>query len=112
MLGRLRFVALAALTLSTSVLACSNAESEGNEAEDSDDITMSNKDNALIDVPFYFAMPKSALSGPLNRSGYSYATLWNPAREAAVTDLGLRVIAVPETGAAGTPERRTTHQKM
>src|SRR5687768_7220423 len=106
MLGRHTALAALVCLAVTSTLACSQVESE-EEAEGSEDaITMSQSENALIDVPFYFAMPKTALSGPLNRRGYSYSTLWNPARETTVNDLGLRVIAVPEPGAAGTPERR------
>ncbi len=112
MLGRLHSLTALVVLAATSVVACSNAAEEDESEGTEDAITMSTRDNALIDVPFYFAMPKSALSGPLNRQGYSYPTLWNPAREESVNDLGLRVIAVPEPGAAGTPERRATHQRM
>src|SRR5262245_41118822 len=101
-----RCLALAALiALSSSVAACAapSAESEeeggGEEAAVGEDhLEMSNDTDKLVKVPFYFAMPKSSLSGPLERTKYSYSTLWNPSRETGLTDIGLRVIAVPEQG--------------
>lgn len=110
----LRSIALAALVaLSSSVVACAAPDAgEDEAAADEGHLEMSSDDNALVKVPFYFSMPKSSLSGPLNRQKYSYATLWNPAREDAVKDLGLRVIAVPEQGEPGSVDRRGARQRM
>jgi hypothetical protein len=110
----LRSVAVAALVaLSSSVVACAAPDGADDEAAaDEGHLEMSNDEGALVKVPFYFAMPKSSLSGPLNRQKYSYATLWNPAREDAVQNLGLRVIAVPEQGEPGSVERRGARQRM
>lgn len=109
----LRRIALAALVaVSSSVVACAAPNEEEDAAMDEGHLEMSSREDALLDVPFYFSMPKSALSGPLERRLYSYPTVWNPAREAAVSDLGLRVIAVPESGEPGTPERRETRRRM
>lgn len=103
-----RFSLAFAATLALSVAAgCSADDAAAENVED-----YSSDPNALLDVPFYFAMPKSALSGPLERNKYSYPTLWNAARERGLTDVGLRVIAVPEQGDPGTPARREARRQM
>jgi len=116
----LRRLGLAALVaLSSSVAACAAPSDSSGDDGTNDDVgvdeghlELSDDPNALVKVPFYFAMPKTAASGPLARNKYSYATLWNPAREGALTDLGLRIIAVPEQGQPGTVERRHVRQRM
>lgn len=110
---KLGLASVLALVASSAACAAPTDDSEAEEAAvDEGEIRVSTNDNALIDVPFYFAMPKSSLSGPLNRRGYTYSTLWNPAREESLSDVGLRVIAVPEQGTPGSPQRRQVRQQM
>ena len=52
--------------------------------------------NKLLDVPFYFSVPKTAITTEVNRAGYSYPTVWNPSTE--VKESGLRVIAIKQAG--------------
>lgn len=61
-------------------------------------ITESRDPNALTDIPSYFAVPKHALGGTLEveRKGYPWSTVWSPSR--GNPNLGLRMIAIPETG--------------
>lgn len=106
----LAFAATFALSLAAGCTAV-DVEEEGAEAADSN-LDLSNDPGALIKLPYYFAMPKSALSGPLAREKYTYSTLWNASSDAAAGDLGLRVIAVPEGGGPGTPARRSALKNM
>ena len=50
--------------------------------------------NRLLDVPFYFSVPKSAITTPLDRARYPYPTLWNKSVQG--DEVGLRVIAVQQ----------------
>lgn len=107
---------LVAVTACTSLVGCS---SEGIDQYDdrSDDAIVkgSTKPDAVIDVPFYFAMPKTSLA-PLTmemRQKYSFATVWNHVREAGIDDLGLRLLVVPEgAGGPGSAGRRNVRQQM
>ncbi len=58
------------------------------------DSATSSDPNRLIDVPFYFSVPKTASALPLNRSAYPYPTIWNGSVQAS--DVGLRVIAIQQ----------------
>jgi hypothetical protein len=58
------------------------------------DAVSSESPDRLVDVPYYFAMPKSAISVELNRPEYPQPTLWNPTP--STDDLGLRIIAVEQ----------------
>lgn len=70
------------------------------EEEDADDgagaVSTSQSGDRLLDVPFYFAVPKDVVTAPLDRNAYSYPTLWNPSNE--VKESGLRVIAINQKG--------------
>ncbi len=77
------------------VFACGN-EFEEDERDPfgsgkADSISSDNP-NRVVDIPFYFGMPKSAVTLPLDRQAYPQPTLWNPSNENS--DLGLRVIAI------------------
>jgi hypothetical protein len=94
-----RCIALAALfALSSSACAAPSEEDDGTESgsdavvEAEGKPVMSGDANRLVDVPFYFTVPKDATSVELNRRGYSYPTLWNPSKE--VDSSGLRIIAI------------------
>ncbi len=58
------------------------------------DAATSSDPNRLLDVPFYFSVPKSASALPLNRAAYPYPTIWNGSMQAS--DVGLRVIAIQQ----------------
>jgi hypothetical protein len=58
------------------------------------DAAVSTDPNRLLDVPFYFSVPKSAVTTTLDRQGYPYPTLWNGSLQAS--DLGLRIIAIQQ----------------
>ena len=82
-----RFLAialLAALPLTACVAEDDGALDDGK----------SDSSDRLLDLPFYFAIPKAAISVPLDRPKYPYPTVWNP----AVQDpgVGLRIIAVQQ----------------
>ncbi len=87
---------LAALPL---LFSCAGEENygplEGGEygAGKSDAISSESPDR-LVDIPYYFAMPKSSVSVELNRPAYPQPTLWNPTPGS--DDLGLRIIAVEQ----------------
>jgi hypothetical protein len=68
--------------------------------------------NRLLDVPFYFSVPKDAVTTTLDRSKYPYPTLWN--NSTAASDVGLRIIAVQQgTGVSGKKAaRREMSQKL
>src|SRR5690606_7683417 len=58
------------------------------------DAATSSDPNRLIDVPFYFSVPKTASTLPLNRPAYPYPTVWNGSVQAS--DVGLRIIAIQQ----------------
>ena len=69
----------------------------------SDAVTSSTDASRLVDVPFYFAVPKTAITTEVNRRAYSYPTVWNPSTE--VKDSGLRVIAIRQQGTSPAAKR-------
>lgn len=91
---------LLALLSSLAVVACSSEATDDTESgagavvESQGKSVMSTDPDKLLDVPFYFSVPKDAVadSVTLNRSGYTYPTLWNPSTELATA--GLRIIAI------------------
>jgi len=91
-----RILALVALT--TSAAACATSEDEGDDYVREDigkgDAATSSDPNRLLDIPFYFSVPKSAVTVPLNRPAYPYPTVWNGSMQAS--DVGLRVIAIQQ----------------
>ena len=96
-LGRLSMLlALGSVTALTQGCAA-EAEDDGSEAEVGvDAVKTSEASDRLIDVPFYFSVPKEAISTPLNRPQYPYPTVWNPSSE--VENAGLRLIVVHQGG--------------
>jgi len=62
----------------------------------------------LLDVPFYFSVPKDAVTTPLDRSKYPYPTLWNGST--AASDVGLRIIAIQQ--GAGVEGKKTARRDM
>lgn len=103
---------LALGTTSVSTLGCAT---DGDEAPDQldpgggkgDGVSSTDPDR-LLDAPFYFSIPKAAVTEPLDRPRYPYPTLWNPSTEA--DEVGLRVIAVKQ--GAGVAARKTARREM
>lgn len=100
-LSSLKAFSLLALLSVSSLTAAAGCAAEADEAEadsSQDAVTSSPDSNRLLDVPFYFSVPKSAVTTEVNRRAYSYPTVWNPSTE--VKDSGLRIIAVKQAGTA------------
>jgi len=73
------------------------AETDDTAAEAADQgVTASRDEGRLLDVPFYFSVPKSVVTTEVNRRAYAYPTVWNPSTE--VKDAGLRMIAIKQDG--------------
>lgn len=89
-------VALARLSLvvAASAFAVLSGCASPTEGVSEDDVTTSRSDNRILDTPFYFSIPKSAVSVPLNRSQYPYPTVWNPSTN--VAEAGLRAIVIDQ----------------
>ena len=64
---------------------------EGNGA-----LSASSAGDKLLDVPFYFSVPKQEVSVALNKTAYSYPTVWNTS--IGNPNAGLRVIAIKQPG--------------
>jgi hypothetical protein len=98
-----RFARLSMLFTATSILAlaqgCAAQDEDVSDSEvGTDALTSSSSADRLLDVPFYFGVPKSAVSVALRRGDYSYPTVWNPSTE--VGDVGLRAIVIQQNGQA------------
>lgn len=80
------------------LVACATDEADvGGDVRDDvgkGDAATSDDPSRLLDVPFYFGVPKTAAALPLNRAGYPYPTIWNGSLQAS--DVGLRVIAIQQ----------------
>lgn len=96
--SRLALLALGALTFAAAQ-GCSSPSSEeeglGDDEKGEDALTTSRADDRILDAPFYFTVPKSAINVPLNRNQYPYSTIWNPS--VGVADSGLRMIVINQT---------------
>lgn len=57
----------------------------------------------LIKLPYYFGVPKSTVKTEINRSKYSYPTVWQASDESK--DVGLRMIAIRQTGVKAAQKR-------
>jgi hypothetical protein len=91
------FSFLALLSLATaSAMGCAAPADESDGESSQDAITSSPDESRLLDVPFYFSVPKGAITTEVNRKAYSYPTVWNPSTE--VKESGLRVIAIKQAG--------------
>jgi hypothetical protein len=62
------------------------------QGEGKADSVSSTSPDRLADTPFYFGIPKTSITVPLNRSAYVFPTVWN--RSTEIEDVGLRMIAV------------------
>ena len=83
------------LALSPLALGCATDEPDvDTDGDGKGDGAFSSDPNRLLDVPFYFSVPKSSITTTLNRAGYPYATLWNGSLQAS--DVGLRIIAIQQ----------------
>jgi hypothetical protein len=92
----LRATLLAALTLSTVAFGCA-APGQDEEADvGGAAVTTSTDPNRLVDTPYYFSVPKDAVTVPIDRQKYPYPTLWNASAEVEAD--GLRVIAIRQAG--------------
>ncbi len=81
------------------LVACATDEADVGDGTVRDDVgkgdaATSSDPSRLLDVPFYFSVPKSAAALPLNRAAYPYPTIWNGSLQAS--DVGLRVIAIQQ----------------
>jgi hypothetical protein len=100
MLARLAHLSALLAVASTLVLAQGCAADVGEEdysvdpSTGYDAITTSRAPDRLLDVPFYFSVPKEAITVPLAREAYPYPTVWNPSME--VGGAGLRAIVVDQ----------------
>jgi hypothetical protein len=102
-LSSLKALSFLALLSVTAAAGCA-APTDDADAEASQDAVTSSADaNKLLDVPFYFAMPKTAITTELNRRAYSYPTVWNPSTE--VKESGLRLIAIKQAGTSPSAKR-------
>jgi hypothetical protein len=78
-----------------------------------EDGVSSSSDDHVLDAPFYFGVPRTAITTSIERQLYPYPTVWNPTQE--VDELGLRVIAVKQTSNSVTAKktaRREMAQKL
>jgi hypothetical protein len=86
------------LALQPALIGCATDEPDADQldvdGEGKGDAATSSDPNRLLDVPFYFSLPKSVVTTTLNRSGYPYPTVWNGSLQAS--DIGLRVIAIQQ----------------
>jgi hypothetical protein len=73
------------------------------------DFPGSAESDRILDVPFYFGMPKAAITTPLNRPAYPYPTVWN--RSTEVEEVGLRMIAVKQASNS-TSSKRAARREM
>jgi hypothetical protein len=98
---------LPAVLLGLLAASAACVEESGDELSDdsapigavSSEIISSGRNSAAVtDIPFYFAVPKHSLAGTLEaeRLNYPWSTVWSPSTENP--ELGLRIIAIPETG--------------
>lgn len=96
----LRISSLGPLALLTLLVGTGCAAENGADdtVESVDALTSSAAADKVLDVPFYFAVPKAAVTTSIDRSAYPYPTVWNASTE--VAEAGLRVIAINQGGQA------------
>jgi hypothetical protein len=94
-------VALASTVALTQGCAADDEQGEGEE-DGATALATSQSADKLLDIPFYFSVPKSAVTTPLNRNDYPYPTVWNPSE---VNDVGLRMIVINQNGQDPTKKR-------
>jgi len=89
-------LALASIAAAPGCASPTEESSENDPDVSEDNVKASADANRLLDVPFYFGVPKSAVNTEINRRAYSYPTVWQPSIE--VKDVGLRLIAIKQAG--------------
>lgn len=105
----------ATLFLVLSLAGCVTGEELDGEDIDgggkADSVSSSSPDH-LVDTPFYFGVPKTAITAALPRPDYPYPTVWNTAMQSS--DVGLRIIAIQQSSgvAAHQRARREMAQKL
>lgn len=86
------------LALQPALIGCAVDEPEADQldvdGEGKGDAAISSDPDRLLDVPFYFSMPKGVVTTTLNRPAYPYPTVWNSSLQSS--DIGLRVIAIQQ----------------
>ena len=107
---------LVLLALQPALVACATDEDAPDQVdqdgEGKGDAATSSDPNRLLDVPFYFSAPKTAVSVAINRQAFPYPTVWNPSVQAG--EVGLRIIAIQQgsTVAAHQQARREMAEKL
>lgn len=109
MLDTKKYAALVLLILGQSLVACATDDADDEpidvDGEGKGDAATSADPNRLLDVPFYFSVPKTAVTATIDRAKYPYPTVWNDSVQASA--VGLRVIAIQqEAGVAGHQKAR------
>ncbi|MFO0738665.1 MAG: hypothetical protein U0270_22400 [Labilithrix sp.] len=97
----LRISSLATVALLSLLVGAGCAAENGAEDSAAQDDAISSSaasPDKVLNVPFYFSVPKAAITTPVDRSAYPYPTVWNASTE--VADAGLRVIAINQGGQA------------
>ena len=94
------FLALLSLAAASG---CAAPTGDADAESSQDAVTSSPDSNKLLDVPFYFSVPKTAITTEVNRAAYSYPTVWNTSTE--VKESGLRVIAIKQAGTTPAAKR-------
>ncbi|MBX3187253.1 MAG: hypothetical protein KF819_09565 [Labilithrix sp.] len=97
--SRLSLVGLLVLTVASG---CAAPLEDETEAADQG-VTASRDEGRLLDIPFYFSVPKSVVKTEIDRRAYSYPTVWNTSME--VKDAGLRMIAIRQAGTSPSAKR-------
>lgn len=94
---KLRTCLLALLSMSTFAIGCAQPAADDDVGSDTGEaVSTSASPDRLLDTPYYFSVPKSAVNVTLNRQAYPYPTLWNGSAE--VENDGLRIIAIKQSG--------------
>ena len=99
------------LALSPLAIGCATTDQPDQVDPDSEgkgDGAFSSDPNRLLDVPFYFSVPKGAITATLDRASYPYPTLWNSSLQAS--DVGLRIIAIQQGDSLDA--KKTAHRDM
>src|SRR5690606_33724025 len=106
-----RLTALTSLALLTATLAAGCADDGSPDVASSEGAVanISDAPDKIVDVRFYFGVPRSAIHVPLNRAGYTYPNARNPSTDAAGD--GLRAIVVKQRSTEPR-DRPVAHREM
>ena len=75
---KLSVVALLALASIAAAPGCASPTEENDNDISEDNVKASADASRLVDIPFYFGVPKSVVTQEVNRRAYSYPTVWQP----------------------------------